>query len=260
MEIDSTVEEVLRRRAKAVLRQRARALRGTIPRAALAGRSARIIAALTRLPILQALHLGIEPAAPAAEPGADAAPRAEVSPHPPPGEGDARAEGSAGQVEGDPGRSIAVALFYPIEGKNEVDLRPLDAALRDRGARVAYPSIDPETRVMTFRFVSNPETMEERGLGFREPAESDEEATRIDIIVVPALQIDPRGHRIGYGAGFYDRALPRFAPPALKVGVAYDFQLISEVPVTEGDVALDVVVTDTRTIEVEPEGATSSPA
>jgi len=203
MEIDSTVEEVLRRRAKAVLRQRARALRGTIPPAALAARSARIIEGLARLPVLCA-----------------------------------------------PG-PVAVALFYPIEGRNEVDLRPFDASLRDRGARVAYPWIDPETRVMTFRFVSNPETMEERGLGFREPAEGDEEAARLDIIVVPALQIDPRGHRIGYGAGFYDRALPRFAPPAIKAGVAYDFQLIPEVPITEGDVALDVVVTDTRTIVVE---------
>jgi 5-formyltetrahydrofolate cyclo-ligase len=228
MEIDAAVEEVLRRRAKAVLRQRARALRGTIPRAALAERIARILAGLARLPALHALDLVIGPTAPPVDPGAAVASRAEAGP------------------------PLAVALFYPIEGRNEVDLRPLDVALRQRGARVAYPSIDPDSRVMTFRFVSNIESMDERGLGFREPADSDEEASHLDIIVVPALQIDPRGHRIGYGAGFYDRALPRFAPPALKVGVAYDFQLISEVPVTEGDVALDRVVTDTRTIEVEP--------
>lgn len=229
MEIDSAVEDVLRRRAKAVLRQRARALRGTIPSKALAERNARILAGLVRLPALQVLDLVITPTVPPSDPGAAVPPRAEAGP------------------------PLAVALFYPIDGRNEVDLRPLDAALRERGARVAYPFIDPDTRAMTFRFVSNTESMEERGLGFREPADSDEEASRLDIIVVPALQIDPRGHRIGYGAGFYDRALPRFAPPALKVGVAYDFQLISEVPVTEGDVALDVVVTDTRTLEVEVE-------
>src|SRR5262245_5948811 len=241
MEIDSNAEEVLRRRAKAVLRQRARALRGTIPQAALADRSAKIIAGLARLPVLQALDLEIAPRGPAADPGgkAGAAPREEVRP------------GTlAGAAPSDGGHPVAVALFYPIEGRNEVDLRPLDAALRDRGARVAYPWIDSETRVMTFRFVADPEAMEERGLGFREPAEGDEEALRLDIIVVPALQIDPRGHRIGYGAGFYDRALPRFAPPALKVGVAYDFQVIPEVPITEGDVALDVVITDVRTFDI----------
>ena len=232
MEIDAPLEDVLRRRAKAVLRKRARALRGTIPIKALAERNAKILAALARLPALQVLDLVIASTVPSSDPGAAVAPR------------------TAPRTEAGP--SLAVALFYPIDGRNEVDLRPLDAALRDRGARIAYPAIDPDTREMTFRFVSNTESMEERGLGFREPTGSDEEASRLDIIVVPALQIDPRGHRIGYGAGFYDRALPRFAPPALKVGVAYDFQLISEVPVTEGDVALDVVVTDTRTLEIEP--------
>jgi 5-formyltetrahydrofolate cyclo-ligase len=45
----------------------------------------------------------------------------------------------------------AVALFYPMERRHEVDLRALDATLRGRGARLVYPAIDPETRVMTFR-------------------------------------------------------------------------------------------------------------
>lgn len=144
-----------------------------------------------------------------------------------------------------------VALFYPIEGRNEVDLRGLDAALRARGARIAYPTIDQETRVMTFRFVAETEAMEERGFGFREPSHDAEEAAALDAIVVPALQIDASGHRIGYGAGYYDRTLPRFAPPALAVGVAFDFQLIAEVPVTEGDVAVGLVVTDQRVLRVE---------
>lgn len=144
-----------------------------------------------------------------------------------------------------------VALFYPIEGRNEVDLRALDASVRARGARVAYPAIDPETRVMTFRFVADPETMQERGLGFREPDLADEEAAALDVILVPALHVDPQGHRIGYGAGYYDRTLPRFCPPARAIGVAFDFQLIAEVPTTEGDVALSTVVTDARVIAVD---------
>jgi 5-formyltetrahydrofolate cyclo-ligase len=140
----------------------------------------------------------------------------------------------------------SVALFYPIEGRNEVDLRALDAELRAKGARIAYPAIEQETRVMSFRFVAETEAMEERGLGFREPAEDAEEATALDAIVVPALQIDASGHRIGYGAGYYDQTLPRYSPPATAIGVAFDFQLIAEVPVTEGDVAVSMVVTDQR--------------
>lgn len=144
-----------------------------------------------------------------------------------------------------------VALFYPIEGRNEVHLLAFDAWLRSRGARVAYPTIDPDTGVMTFRFVADPEAMEERGYGFREPSAADEEATALDVVVVPCLQIDPRGHRIGYGAGYYDRTLPRFCPPALAVAVAFDFQLVAETPSTENDVPVSVVVTDARVLRAE---------
>jgi 5-formyltetrahydrofolate cyclo-ligase len=142
----------------------------------------------------------------------------------------------------------SVALFFPIEARHEVDLRSLDAALRARGASVFYPAIDPDTRVMTFRKVSDLAELEERGLGFAEPSATAEEAEpgALSAIVVPALAIDTAGHRIGYGAGFYDRTLPRFAPPAITLGVAYDYQLIPEVPTTEGDVPLAWVVTDRR--------------
>jgi 5-formyltetrahydrofolate cyclo-ligase len=144
-----------------------------------------------------------------------------------------------------------VALFWPIVARHEVDLRPLDEALRARGARVAYPAIDPETNAMTFRFVPAAADLEVQGYGFAEPAADAEEATELDAVLVPALALDSRGHRLGYGAGYYDRTLPRFCPPAVSIGVAYDFQLLVELPVTEGDVACDWIVTDTRVLAAE---------
>jgi 5-formyltetrahydrofolate cyclo-ligase len=141
----------------------------------------------------------------------------------------------------------AIALFWPIEKRNEVDLRPLAQELAGKGVTIAFPAIDPETRVMTFRVPSNPAAMEERGLGFREPLQSDPEAAELDVVVVPALGADPHGNRIGYGAGYYDRTLPRYCPPALAIGVVFDFQVLFEVPVTDGDVPLPMIVTDERT-------------
>lgn len=205
MEPSTDVETLLRYKAKAVLRQRARTLRSTLPAEAIAQRSAAIVRRLAELP--------------------------EVA------------------------QAQTVALFYPMERRHEVDLRALDATLRGRGARLVYPAIDPETRVMTFRRADALADLEERGMMFREPAVAAEEVTAIDVVVVPALQVDERGHRIGYGAGFYDKALPRFAPPARTIIVAFDFQLIPEVPVTEGDVACDIVVTDKRVIRVSPASA-----
>jgi 5-formyltetrahydrofolate cyclo-ligase len=140
-----------------------------------------------------------------------------------------------------------VALFWPMEAQHEVDLRALDARLRERGVEVAYPCVDAETGGMTFR-VAEPGELVDDPLGFRGAPASAREAPALDVIVVPALALDEKGRRLGYGAGFYDRALPRY-PDAVKIGVAYDFQLLVEVPVGERDVAVDNVVTDARTIE-----------
>lgn len=152
-------------------------------------------------------------------------------------------------------RATRVALFWPIEERHEVDLRRLDAQLRSRGARIAYPAVDPDTRTMTFRFVANTGAMAEQGLGFREPSARDPQECApddLDVVVAPALAADPRGHRIGYGAGYYDRALARFAARSTAtttVAVAFDFQLVAEVPATKDDVACAWVVTDARTLE-----------
>lgn len=142
-----------------------------------------------------------------------------------------------------------VASFWPMMDRHEVDLRPLDATLRARGVQMAYPSIDPESRTMVFR-VAEPHDFAERGLGFEEPPATVPEAASVDVVIVPALAVEPRGFRLGYGAGFYDRALPRFCPPAVSIAVVYDFQLLAEVPVTDGDVPVAWIVTDEQTLAV----------
>jgi 5-formyltetrahydrofolate cyclo-ligase len=147
-------------------------------------------------------------------------------------------------------KADTVALFWPMQDRHEVDLRPLHALLQDRGARVAFPAMEAETGAMTFRFVTDLQTMGEHVLGLREPSPDHPAAAldELDVIVVPALAIDPRGHRIGYGGGYYDRALPRFAPRATAVGVAFDFQLVVEVPDTPADAAVGWIVTDARVL------------
>jgi len=154
----------------------------------------------------------------------------------------------------------SVALFWPILAKHEVDLRALDESLRRRHARVAYPAIpvasDPAAPPMrmTFRFTDDVRELDERGFGFKEPPLDapavSEDLRELDVVVIPALGIDPAGHRIGYGAGYYDRALE--AKAVTKVGVIFDFLLLPEVPATEGDVAMDWIVTDRRVLRAEP--------
>jgi 5-formyltetrahydrofolate cyclo-ligase len=141
-------------------------------------------------------------------------------------------------------------LFWPIERHHELDLRELDASLRSRGVSVVYPALDGE--VMTFRTVDDTALLEDRGRGFCEPPPDAPIPERIDVIVVPGIAFDGSGHRIGYGAGYYDRTLPRFRPPAIAIGAAFDFQLAADIPHDEDDVPVDVVVTDRRVIRVSP--------
>lgn len=66
----------------------------------------------------------------------------------------------------------------------------------------------------------------------------------IDLIVVPAVALDRRGNRLGRGRGFYDRLLP--STRAVTVGVAYDFQLVEEIPAEPHDIPLDIVISESE--------------
>lgn len=67
----------------------------------------------------------------------------------------------------------------------------------------------------------------------------------VDLVIVPGLAFDRRGGRVGHGRGFYDRLLCRAGlQGAFKVGLAYEFQMRSRVPVGVRDVRLDAVVTE----------------
>jgi len=157
-------------------------------------------------------------------------------------------------------RARSVASFWPMTERHEVDLRPLDARLRELGKRVYYPGLaggDGTPQRTALRWTSSSEELVVRGGRFAEPPTDAPEAARgdVDLLVVPALAVAADGHRIGYGAGFYDSALPDFRPPALAVVVAYDFQLLAEVPALAHDVPCDIVVTDARTLVVAESGA-----
>lgn len=147
----------------------------------------------------------------------------------------------------------ALALFWPISDRREVDLRELDAWARSDGKSLYYPFMDPtpDGYRTGFRPASNPSALANRGRGFLEPPPEAPAAVAgdVDVVCVPALAVSADGHRIGYGAGFYDATLPDVCPPARSVCVAFSFQLLAEVPRQEHDLACDIVVTDRGVLE-----------
>lgn len=71
----------------------------------------------------------------------------------------------------------------------------------------------------------------------------------IEVIIVPGVAFDRKGHRLGRGKGFYDRLLQSAA--ATKIGVGYDFQLVDEIPAEPHDVSMDMVITERTTIIIK---------
>jgi 5-formyltetrahydrofolate cyclo-ligase len=143
-----------------------------------------------------------------------------------------------------------VGLFWPIERFKEVDLRGVDAELRRRQTEIAYPAIDASSRRMTFHLVDDVNVMAPSELGFLAPPLTAPMAEALDVVLVPGIAFDGRGHRIGYGGGFYDGAIAGPQRTGMTIGVAFDFQLAPELPNSEHDAAVDVIVTDERTLRV----------
>jgi 5-formyltetrahydrofolate cyclo-ligase len=134
--------------------------------------------------------------------------------------------------------------------RKEADVAFALRAGEQAGKTIGLVRVEPENALGVHRHRSG-EALVENAYGILEPAADapEIELARLDLILVPALAADERGHRIGYGQGYYDRFLPR-VPRAFKVVVAYDFQLLAETPNTHADVALDCVVTDERVLRV----------
>ena len=143
-------------------------------------------------------------------------------------------------------RTIAGYAAMP----DEVDPSTLLSEARHAGRRIALPRVEADGTTMTFRVAE--EDLELHPLGFRQPAADSSPIvpSEIDVILVPALAVDLRGHRLGYGGGFYDRTLPTLGH-ATAVALVFHFQLMAELPNTSGDVAVQFVVTDEGVFEAD---------
>ncbi|MCX7658787.1 MAG: 5-formyltetrahydrofolate cyclo-ligase, partial [Oscillospiraceae bacterium] len=71
----------------------------------------------------------------------------------------------------------------------------------------------------------------------------------LDMVIVPGVAFDLKKNRIGYGGGYYDRFLKKMRFNCLKVGIAFEFQIVPEIPASENDVPVDIIVTEKRIIK-----------
>ena len=73
---------------------------------------------------------------------------------------------------------------------------------------------------------------------------------RVDLLLIPGVAFDRHGGRLGHGKGFYDRLLERAGPGPLRAALAFECQVVGEVPMTAGDERMDLVVTENGVLRV----------
>jgi 5-formyltetrahydrofolate cyclo-ligase len=129
--------------------------------------------------------------------------------------------------------------------RSEVDVRPVLFALREKGARLCLPAVLDKVTIV-FRELVRGTTLVDTGFGTAGPGV---EAAVLDpqVMLIPLAAFDGRGHRIGYGAGYYDRAIARLTERGIAprlIGVAFNCQQVAEVPDEPHDVVLPEILTE----------------
>lgn len=144
-------------------------------------------------------------------------------------------------------RGVPVAGFMPIN--TEIDPRPAMAEASAHGP-VGVPVIKAAATPLDFAIWAPDAPMVEGAFKAQIPA--DLQWMVPEVVIVPLVAFDIHGGRLGYGGGFYDRTLEglRARGPVLAMGFAFDAQEASDLPLEKTDQPLDLIITETRVIEV----------
>jgi 5-formyltetrahydrofolate cyclo-ligase len=144
---------------------------------------------------------------------------------------------------------MVVSGFMPL--KSEISPLPLMRKLVDAGARLALPVVAGRGKPLIMRSWQWGEPLVPGVWGIREPGPGAPEV-QPDILLVPLLAFDRSGHRIGYGAGYYDLTIAqlRASKPIAAIGIAFAAQEVETVPRTAFDAQLDLVLTENETIDL----------
>lgn len=130
---------------------------------------------------------------------------------------------------------------------DEADVSGLNQSLRAMGKRLCYP-VTAGGGIMSAYEPESLDAFAEKRYGILEPVVERSrqiDPAHIDAIILPCVAFDTKLRRLGHGAGYYDRFLPR-CPNAVKIGAAFELQRLDEVICDSLDIPMDLVVTEEK--------------
>jgi len=139
-----------------------------------------------------------------------------------------------------PGRFGVVAGYWPIRG--EADPLPYLAEVIAAGGVTALPVTPPTPAPLAFRRWTPGAAMETDSVGVPHPVDGAEVTP--EALIVPLAGFDAAGHRLGYGAGYYDRTLAALSPRPYAIGVGFELGRLATIAPEPHDEPLDAIVTE----------------
>ncbi|MEP3233089.1 MAG: 5-formyltetrahydrofolate cyclo-ligase [Hyphomicrobiales bacterium] len=139
-----------------------------------------------------------------------------------------------------------VSSFWPI--RSEINPYNLTQELKQRGAQLALPVVMDKT-TLEFRAYDHDDDLIDAGFGTKGPS-ANAAVVDPDILLVPLAVFDLQCGRIGYGAGFYDRAIAKLRAKGRlpkTFGIAFEQQMVDQVPQDGFDIKLDYILTPEKT-------------
>jgi len=141
-----------------------------------------------------------------------------------------------------------VILFY-VSYDNEVYTHEMIKESQKLGKNIVVPVSDKKNKRLILSKLENWYDLKQGAYGILEPfGEKINEVSidEIDLIIVPGVGFDEHGHRIGHGKGYYDKLLEN--SKTLNIGLAFEFQIVENVPTEKHDIPLNKIVTEGRII------------
>ena len=143
--------------------------------------------------------------------------------------------------------SNASFIHCYVSRGNETPTHSLLQKLLTSGRRIAVPRVLLPDRILEHFELTKFEQLKPGTFGILEPDPRQcvrVDPIELDLVIVPGIAFDRHGHRVGYGGGYYDEFLA--GVKAVKIGLAYSFQMVDEIPTRADDERVDIIVTDQK--------------
>jgi len=141
--------------------------------------------------------------------------------------------------------AAAKTVHCYVSWRHEVATHDFIRNMLDQGKRVVVPVVNLPERTLLHASIASFDELLPGAYGILEPRPAARrlvEVEKLDLVCVPGVAFDLRGHRLGYGGGFYDAFLAQTA--AVKIGLAFDFQVLEAIPTRDADEQVDLIVSE----------------